>query len=110
MTAREVLTLTKQEFHLLRDYIQQESGITLADEKAYLLESRLKGLLSQVQCSSYGDLYRMAKDNKPSWLRVKIIDAITTNETLWFRDTGPFAILDEVFLPEMLAQISKGKH
>ena len=101
--------LTREEFDLFRVFIEQECSISLDDEKAYLLESRLKGLVEEHQCSSYGDLYLMAKNNNVPLLRSKIIDAITTNETLWFRDNCPYKVLDEVFLPEMLRQLSAGK-
>lgn len=101
--------LTRDEFNLFRVFIEEECGISLDDEKTYLLESRLKGLVEEYQCSSFGDLYHKAKTNSVPLLRSKIIDAITTNETLWFRDSCPYKVLDEVILPEMLKQISAGK-
>lgn len=101
--------LTRQEFDLFRAYIEQESSISLDDEKTYLLESRLKRLVAEYDCGSYGDLYNKVKYDSVPLLKSKIIDAITTNETLWFRDRCPFTILDEVFLPDMAQQLSKGK-
>lgn len=103
------MQITTQEFQLFRIYIEELSGIALEEEKTYLLESRLKGLLSEFDCSSYGDLYRKAKENSAPLLRTKIVDAITTNETLWFRDKGPYIVFDQVFLPEMVRQIAAGK-
>ena len=101
--------LTRQEFDLFRAYIEQESSISLDDEKTYLLESRLKGLVAEYGCNSFGDLYHKVKHDSVPLLKSKIIDAITTNETLWFRDRCPFTILDEVFLPEMVRQLATGK-
>lgn len=101
--------ITRQEFDLFRMYIEEECGISLDDEKTYLLESRLKGLVDEHNCSSFGDLYQKAKHHSIPLLRSKIIDAITTNETLWFRDNCPFKVLDEVFLPEMVRQLATGK-
>ena len=94
---------------MFRVYIEKECSISLDDEKAYLLESRLKGLVEEHQCSNFGELYQKAVNNSIPLLHSKIIDAITTNETLWFRDNCPFKVLDEVFLPEMLRQLSMGK-
>lgn len=103
------MEITNQEFNLLRAYIEEVSGISLEEEKSYLIESRLKGLLGEFDCNNYGDLYRKAKENASPLLRNKIVDAITTNETLWFRDKGPYVIFEQMFLPEMARQIAKGK-
>lgn len=104
-----IASINKDEFHLFQVLIEQDSGIFLEEDKTYLLESRLKRIVEEFAFPSYGDLYRKAKENSIPRLRAMIIDAITTNETLWFRDKGPFLILDEVFLPDMAAQISRGK-
>ena len=101
--------LTPQEFALLRQYVEAESGISLGDDKQYLLESRLKGLMADMHCSGYGELYRQIKEDKQGHVRQKVIDAITTNETLWFRDKAPFVILEEFFLPAMVERIRSGK-
>ena len=103
------MEITSQEFNLFRVYIEEVSGISLEEEKTYLIESRLKGLLDEFKCNNYGDLYRKAKDNSSPLLRNKIVDAITTNETLWFRDKGPYVVFEQMFLPEMMRQIAEGK-
>ena len=100
--------LSTQEFDLLRVFIEGESGIALGGDKQYLMESRLKGLLPEFGCHSYGDLFNIAKSNKHPLIRQKIIDAITTNETLWFRDKGPFIVLNDVFLPRAVEKIKRG--
>ncbi|MCH8074199.1 MAG: protein-glutamate O-methyltransferase CheR [SAR324 cluster bacterium] len=103
------MEITNQEFNLFRVYIEEVSGISLEEEKTYLIESRLKGLLDEFGCHNYGDLYRKAKENASPLLRNKIVDAITTNETLWFRDKGPYVVFEQMFLPEMVRQIAAGK-
>ena len=100
--------LSPQEYDTLRGFIEAESGIALGEDKQYLLESRLKGLLPQFSCRSYRDLFTMAKANGHPLIRQKIIDAITTNETLWFRDKGPFVVLEEVFLPRAVERLRRG--
>ncbi|MCZ6556817.1 MAG: protein-glutamate O-methyltransferase CheR [SAR324 cluster bacterium] len=101
--------LSKQEFEQFQVFIEQECSISLDDEKAYLLESRLKGLVAEFDCVTFGDLFHKAKRNSVPLLRSKIIDAITTNETLWFRDRGPFTVIEEVFLPEMVRLLAQGR-
>lgn len=102
-------SISKEEFALFQAYIASESGITLDEGKTYLVESRLKGLLDVYDCANYGDLYQKAKTSSAPLIRSKIIEAMTTNETLWFRDQSPYMIFDEVFLPEMARQLRAGK-
>ena len=109
MAPRNIPPLTTQEFSLFRQFVEAESGISLGDDKQYLLESRLKGLMADMHCTGYGELYRLIKEDKRGHVRQKLIDAITTNETLWFRDKAPFIILEEFFLPAMVERIRNGK-
>ena len=102
-------SLSKEEFKLIRDYIEENCGISLGDKKEYLLETRLSGLLNENGCSTYKDLYLQAKNSPRSGLRDKIVDAMTTNETLWFRDTYPFDVLKSEILPEYHSQMKTGK-
>ena len=93
--------LTDSEFKRLRDFIEKSGGIALGDEKAYLVENRLVGLLADAGCSSYAELYSKAVGNPQSGLRDKIVDAMTTNETSWFRDLYPFQILETVIFKRL---------
>lgn len=97
------------EFRLLRDYIERHCGIVLGEEKAYLVETRLAGLLAETQCPDFGSFYRLAAGENGTALRDKIVDAMTTNETLWFRDGHPFRILEEVLIPQFAAPVLAGQ-
>ncbi len=101
-------TLSTEEFNLLRKLIAEHSGITLGDAKSYLVESRLRPLLKASGCTTYMEFYQKAMD-RTSGLIDKIIDAMTTNETLWFRDRSPFIILKEKALPELSETAKKRK-
>jgi chemotaxis protein methyltransferase CheR len=101
-------TITSTEFKLLRDYIQEHCGICLGEEKAYLIETRLAGLMVQHGCPDFGSFYRLAKNDPSPQLREKVIDAMTTNETLWFRDSHPFVTLKEKLLPALAQDIRSG--
>ena len=83
-------------------YIYSISGISIDASKAYLLETRFGKLLEEEGCQSYGDFYRKAKSDPKKELEKKIIDAITTNETLFFRDNGPFELLKHKILPDLI--------
>ena len=101
--------ITSQEFQLLRDYIEKNSGIALSKDKVYLIETRLTPIMVETGCQSYLEFYQLAVLDSTHRLRDKIVEAITTNETYWFRDTYPFAILDEVLLRQFGAEIKDKK-
>ncbi|MEW6674171.1 MAG: protein-glutamate O-methyltransferase CheR [Thermodesulfobacteriota bacterium] len=97
------------EFHLLRDYIEQNCGIFLPEEKMYLVCTRLTALMVESGCNSFTELYHKALSDGSFRLRDKIVEAITTNETFWFRDESPFAVLGEELLKKYAAEIGAGK-
>lgn len=101
-----------QEFQVLSGYIQAISGIYLDNSKSYLIESRLSPLLEISSCSSYSELYYKAKSDPGGKLQHKIIEAITTGETMFFRDTSPFDLLQHKILPDLIDRrglANKGK-
>ncbi|MFC1585865.1 CheR family methyltransferase [Fibrobacterota bacterium] len=104
-----VLRITKEEFRNFINYIQKHCGILLQDKKEYLIESRLKDLVLQNGCKSFGALLIKAKTLPHTRLRDRIVDAITTKETFWFRDGYPFTILKEKILPEYAEHFQSGK-
>ena len=81
-------------------YIQDTCGIVLDQSKAYLLETRLDGILRETGATSFSGLYYKVKADASNTLRGKVVDAITTNETSFFRDTSPFELLRHKLLPE----------
>lgn len=100
--------ISPAEAKLLSDYIYKISGITLDRSKGYLLEARIGPLLQEQGCASYIDLHRKARMNIGGRLERKIIDAISTNETLFFRDNSPFQALQHKILPDLIdARTSK---
>lgn len=100
------IAMDTRSFGRLRDFIERESGIVLTERKQYLLETRLAKLLKLHTCATYDDLCGLAFDGGANALKDAIIDAITTNETLWFRDGHPFAILADVILPRLAARLT----
>ena len=94
------------EVQLLAGYIRDISGIALNQSKAYLFETRLGPLLAEEGLSSYSELHRKARGDRDKRLENRIIDAISTNETLFFRDNGPFELLRHKVLPELISRRS----
>jgi len=103
------LTVNTQEFNLLRDLIRNECGIEIQDNKMYLIEGRLAQLVVESGSQSFLEFYEKASRNTDAKLKEKIVDAITTNETLWFRDQSPFSTLTEVIYPQLFQALASGK-
>ncbi len=92
--------ITPEEIKLLAKYIHNISGIFYDEKKAYLFETRLGPLLEKHTLSSYSELYHNARKNKI--IEKDIIDGISTNETLFFRDASPFELLKHKIMPELI--------
>jgi chemotaxis protein methyltransferase CheR len=101
------VAITREEMPVWSRYIQEICGIHLDDSKGYLLETRLGGLLSEAGASNFSELFYKAKADSTTKLRGKIIEAFTTNETSFFRDTSPFDLLRHKLIPEMVDRHSK---
>jgi chemotaxis protein methyltransferase CheR len=102
------MKITDVEFQLLRDYIEEQCGICLNKDKTYLLENRLSSLIEFYKCKDFSEFYYIVKCGDRE-LKDKLLDAMTTNETLWFRDTHPFSILSEKILPSFAQAVKEGK-
>ncbi len=103
-------TIDHGEFSLIRTFIEDNCGIVVGDQKSYLIESRLADLLKANDCTNLTQLYNLLLSGTVSGLRDKVIDAITTNETFWFRDGIPFELLRNVLLSTLLIQKPNGKY
>jgi chemotaxis protein methyltransferase CheR len=94
--------ITPAEVTLLSKYIYGISGIHIEASKTYLLETRLIRLVEANQCATYTEFFHKAKTDLSKNIEKQVIDAITTNETLFFRDTSPFELLKHKIIPELM--------
>ncbi len=97
-------SVTPLELPLVSAYVHELSGIVIEPSKAYLVESRLGPLLGQLGLSSYAALVDRARSDTTGELRKRLIDAITTNETSFFRDKRPFDLLAHKLVPDVLGR------
>jgi len=88
-----------------REFLEQACGILLGDNKEYLVNSRIKPVIARHNLSSLGELVTKLKSFSARNLKEEVIDAMTTNETLWFRDAHPFRILEEKIFVELESQL-----
>jgi chemotaxis protein methyltransferase CheR len=91
--------ITTEDYKAFCVFLENASGIVLGENKKYLVTSRLTRLMADNEIQCFSKL--MGRMKSDSNLRQRIMDAMTTNETSWFRDVYPFDILKEMLLPEI---------
>ncbi|MEM8944605.1 MAG: protein-glutamate O-methyltransferase CheR [Planctomycetota bacterium] len=94
--------LTAQDIDSVCRLVDDLCGIYWDESKAYLMEARLQSLVAQQGCESYADLVRKVRAEVVPGLKEQVVDAVTTNETLWFRDGTPFDAMRYKLVPELI--------
>ena len=97
--------LSKEDYESFRAFLEDACGIVLGENKHYLVTSRLTRLLDEFKFNNLSDMIVKLKSSASGDLKGKIIDAMTTNETSWFRDKYPF----EVLYNELFTELAKKK-
>ena len=96
--------IDNKSYDQFRSFLEQQCGIVLGENKQYLVKSRLTPLLLKFDISSLSALVTKTLNPVNRQLRAAVIDAMTTNETLWFRDEYPFELLKKRILAEFKNQ------
>lgn len=96
------MTLSQAEFNFVSQLVRREASIVLAPGKEYLVEARLIPVARAVGAANVNEFLAELQRRPDPTRQRKIIDALTTNETSWFRDREPFTALTEVVLPELV--------
>ena len=92
--------LDDKEYQQFRSFLEQQCGIVLGENKQYLVKSRLAPLMARFDVASLSELVVKTLSPRERQLRAAVVDAMTTNETLWFRDNYPFELLKNKLFPE----------
>ena len=93
--------MTPLDYEYLRKILKERSGLDLAADKQYLVESRLVPLARKAGLPGIGDLVQKMKGGAEALIG-DVVEAMTTNETFFFRDKVPFDHLRETMIPAML--------
>lgn len=97
-----MLKITEPEYILMKKYIEEHCAIHLDKDKEYLIESRLYDLLVETGCKSFQEFHLKARTDSTGELRDRIVDAMTTNETMWFRDDNYWEYIERIMIPKLL--------
>lgn len=96
--------LTAENYGFLQQHLYRSSGIVLEDGKQYLLEARLLPIVTKQRLGGLNDLCRLLKSNSSEPLNREVLDALTTNETLFFRDAPVWEALKNTVLPQLITE------
>ncbi|MFN3685664.1 CheR family methyltransferase [Salinarimonas sp.] len=95
--------MTEADFDYLRALLKGRSGLALAPEKRYLVESRLSPLCRKHALKGLPELIARLRSGRDSALEIAVVEAMTTNETFFFRDRTPFDLFRDALLPKLAA-------
>jgi chemotaxis protein methyltransferase CheR len=91
------------DFDQFRLFLEDACGISLGDNKQYLVTNRIRRILDDYQFKNLGELVVAVRQGSNRKLKEQVVDAMTTNETFWFRDVYPFEHLRNKILPELMS-------
>ncbi len=94
-------TLSADQYQVIRAFFDSRAGIQLGVGKEYLVASRLTRLIRERGLASFDELVQQLDSASGRSLQVAVIDAMTTNETSWFRDPSHYRILTALILPQL---------
>ena len=101
---KAISAMSGENYAFLQRQIHEGSGIVIDSGKHYLLEARLLPIVRRENLASIDNLCAVLKSNRGRALREEVIEAMTTNETFFFRDVTPFEALRNHVLPELKAK------
>lgn len=93
-----------EDYQVFRNFLSQACGIVLGDGKQYLVINRIRRILDEYQLASLRSLVALIQRGEVPHLKERVIDAMTTNETSWFRDGAPFDALRDILLPRLVIE------
>ena len=101
--------MTPQDYAYLSKLLKERSGLQLAGDKQYLLESRLQPIARERNCGSIGELVAKLKQATEEQLRARVTEAMTINESFFFRDKTPFERFEDTVIPALLKNRAEAK-
>jgi chemotaxis protein methyltransferase CheR len=100
--------VTPPDYEYLRKYLKDHSGLDLSADKQYLIESRLLPLARRAGLSGISDLVQKMKGGSAPF-NTQVVEAMTTNETFFFRDKVPFEHFRDLIMPQLLSSRANRK-
>lgn len=96
------MSISASDFDYVRKLVRDRAAIVLEDGKEYLVESRLTALARREGIASVGEVVKQLRAAPAGPLQRLVIEAMTTNESSFFRDVNPYTALRQTVLPEII--------
>ncbi len=97
------MSLQREDFEYVRDLLRESSGIALEPGKEYLVETRLRALAEELKAPSVQEFIRQLRNSASRGTHRRVVEAMTINETFFFRDAHVFEVLQKNILPSIIA-------
>jgi chemotaxis protein methyltransferase CheR len=101
--------MTVTDFEFICQILRDRSGLVLTNDKAYLLESRLLPVARKWKLAGFDDLVKAIRSRPDETMIRDVVEAMTTNESFFFRDTKPFDQFKQLILPVLLKERAASK-
>lgn len=99
------MIISSADYQRFKNILEKQSGILLGENKQYLVVSRLNHFIKEKELDSFSHLVDLISNPSAGHYLKQVVDKMTTNETLWFRDHYPFEYLKNTLIPDI-----KNKH
>jgi chemotaxis protein methyltransferase CheR len=96
------MSLSSTDFAFVANLVRRESAIVLGPDKEYLIEARLLPVAREHGVDNVAELVAWFQRSPDARVRQRVVEALTTNETSWFRDREPFRALAETVVPDLV--------
>ena len=100
--------MTPQEYSFLQGFLKEKSGLVLSNDKQYLIESRLMPIARKAGLESISELIGKLKGFGDRTLQTAVVEAMTTNESFFFRDKTPFEHFVDTIVPHLVETRKRG--
>lgn len=96
--------MTPSEYAFISGYLKERSGLALPDNKEYLVQSRLGPIIRDRELGGMTELVALLRRGTDRKLEAEVVEAMTTNESFFFRDKLPFDLMRDYMLPQLLSR------
>lgn len=100
----QITEILPENYRFLQEHVYSQVGIVLEDNKHYLFQSRLAPIVNQLSLGSINDLCALLHAKRSPDIALQVVEAMTTNETYFFRDPAQYEAIRTVLLPKLLEE------
>ncbi len=101
MSTSSIAPILSENYRFLQQHVYSHAGIVLEEDKQYLFESRLAPIVRKLGLNSINDLCTLLRTSREAEVSLQVVEAMTTNETYFFRDPSHYDAIRTVLLPKL---------